>query len=132
MPHFVIEKIIRGLNKQKKSINGSKILILGVSYKKDIDDIRESPSLDVMRLLLQKEGRLLYNDPYVSEVSLDNMVLKSQELTASLLKSVDCVVITTDHSNYDYEMIVKNSALIVDTRNVTGGIEGESDNIIKL
>jgi len=132
MPRFVVEKIIRGLNRQRKSINGSTILILGISYKKDIDDTRESPSLDVMRLLLKKQGKVIYNDPYVSEVSLENMVLKSQELTTTLLKSVDCAAITTNHSDYDYEMIVKNSSLIIDTRNATVGIEGESEKIIKL
>jgi UDP-N-acetyl-D-glucosamine dehydrogenase len=132
MPHFVVEKIIRGLNEQRKSINGSTILVLGISYKKDIDDTRESPSLDVMRLLLGKQGKVLYNDPYVSEVSLENMLLKSEELTTTLLKSVDCVAITTNHTDYDYEMIVKNSSLIIDTRNATAGIEGVSGKIIKL
>ncbi len=132
MPRFVVEKIIRGLNSRKKSINGSRILILGVSYKKDIDDLRESPALDVIKLLQEKEGEVLYNDPYVEEIRLDDTVLKSEKVTAALLESVDCVTITTDHSAYDYEMIVRHSPFVVDTRNATAGVEGYRDKIIKL
>ncbi|OGF97325.1 MAG: UDP-N-acetyl-D-glucosamine dehydrogenase, partial [Candidatus Glassbacteria bacterium RBG_16_58_8] len=132
MPHFVIEKITRGLNARRKSINGSKILLLGISYKKDIDDVRESPALDVIRLLQQKKGIVLYNDPFVGEIKLDDQVMESRKLTASLLSSVDCVTITTDHSVYDYAMIVKHSPFVVDTRNATSGVKGYNDKIIRL
>jgi UDP-N-acetyl-D-glucosamine dehydrogenase len=132
MPHFVVEKITRGLNRRKKSVNGSKILLLGVSYKKDIDDLRESPALDVMRLLQEMNGKVLYNDPYVSEVQLDGAVLKSKRITPVLLKSVDCVTITTDHSVYDYPMIVKHSPFVVDTRNATACVNGYRGKIVKL
>jgi UDP-N-acetyl-D-glucosamine dehydrogenase len=132
MPRFVVEKIIRGLNSRKKSINGSRILLLGVSYKKDIDDLRESPALDVIRLLQEKDGDVIYNDPYVDEVRLNDMILKSEEVTVPLLESVDCVIITTDHTVYDYEMILKHAPFIVDTRNATAGVDGYQDKIIRL
>jgi len=132
MPRFVVVKITWGLNRHKKSVNGSKILLLGVSYKKDVDDLRESPALDVIDLLLEESGTILYNDPYVPEIRLDTIRFESQELTADLLNSVDCVVITTDHSVYDYEMIAKNSPLVIDTRNAMAMVTGHRDKIIKL
>ena len=132
MPRFVVDKIVRGLNRCRKSVKGSKILVLGIAYKRDIDDLRESPALDVIKLLLEKEGVVLYNDPFVPRVRLDDEILESRELTAALLESVDCVVITTDHSAYDYEMIGEHSPLIVDTRNAMAGVEAGGEKIIKL
>ncbi len=132
MPRFVVDKITWGLNRHRKSVNGSRILLLGVSYKKDVDDLRESPALDVIKLLLEEDGTVLYNDPYVPEFQLDQDRFESRELEASLLNSVDCVVITTDHSVYDYDMIAKHSPLIVDTRNAMAAVEGHRDKIIKL
>jgi UDP-N-acetyl-D-glucosamine dehydrogenase len=132
MPRYVVEKVSSALNGDKKSINGSRILILGISYKRDIDDVRESPALDVMRLLNRKGGEVLYNDPYVGEVRLDGATLKSRNLTPALLESVDCVTITTDHSVYDYDMIVRHSHLVVDTRNATAHVKAAGKKVIKL
>jgi UDP-N-acetyl-D-glucosamine dehydrogenase len=132
MPHYVVEKITRGLNRRKMSVNGSRILLLGVSYKKDIDDLRESPALDVMRILQEMKGKVLYNDPYVPELRLDGTVLKSRRITPSLLESVDCVTITTDHTDYDYPMIVRHAPFVVDTRNATAGVNGYRGKIVKL
>ncbi len=132
MPRFVVDKITWGLNRHRKSVNGSKILLLGVSYKKDVDDLRESPALDVIKLLLEDGGTVIYNDPYVPMFQMEHYRFESQELDVPLLNSVDCVVITTDHSVYDYDMIAKHSPLVVDTRNAMAAVEGYHDKIIKL
>jgi len=126
MPEFLVSKIDAALNERKKSIKGSKILILGVAYKSNVSDIRESPALDVMRLLKERGGKVLYNDPYVPQVE----GLKSITLTESSLRNADCVVITTAHSDYDYKQIVENARLVIDSRNATKGIK--SKKIVKL
>ena len=123
MPQYVVDKVIEGLNGVKKSVNGSKILILGVAYKKDISDVRESPSLDVINLLRLKGADICYNDPYVPELKLDNLVLKSTRLSANSLKDFDCVVIITNHSAYNYKWVARNSRLILDTRNALKSIK---------
>jgi len=120
IPYYVIEKVVDALNKRGKSIKGSKILILGVAYKKDVDDIRESPSLKLIKLLLDKEAIVDYNDPYVTllpETRKYKFHMKSVELTEESIKSYDCLLIATNHSMYDYKWILKNANLIVDTRN---------------
>ena len=126
MPEFLISKIDAALNEREKSIKGSKILILGVAYKSNVSDIRESPALDVMKLLKERGGKVVYNDPYVPQVER----LKSIPLTESSLRNADCVVITTAHSDYDYKQIVENARLVIDSRNATKGIK--SKKIIKL
>ncbi|MEE9315866.1 MAG: nucleotide sugar dehydrogenase [bacterium] len=126
MPEFLVSKIDAALNEGEKSIKGSKILILGVAYKSNVSDIRESPALDVMKLLKERGGKVVYNDPYVPQVE----GLKSIPLTESSLKNADCVVITTAHSDYDYKQIVKNARLVIDSRNATKGIK--SKKIVKL
>ncbi len=128
MPYFVVEKVIEGLNGQGKSIKGAKILILGLAYKKDIDDIRESPSLKLIELLKGRGANVQYNDPYVPRIKKTrkyNFRMKSVPLTPERLQSFDCVLISTDHSCYDYEFIVKHSSLVIDTRNATKGIRAE-------
>ncbi len=132
MPGHVLSKINDGLNLYKKSINGSKILVLGLTYKKDVNDIRESPALDIISLLMNRGAEVLYNDPYVSELDEAGIVLESQELKPALLRGLDALVITTDHSSYDYEMIVKNSRLIIDTRNAIKGINCGECKIISI
>ena len=117
MPHFVVTKIAYALNQHKKSLNGSKILVLGVAYKKDVSDTRESPALKIIKELLHKKANVIYNDPYVSKIVIDGQVLKSQMMDDDLLKGVDLVLILTDHSVYDFEHISRMSPLIVDTRN---------------
>jgi len=124
MPYHVLESVGRALNQHKKALNGSKILILGVAYKKDIDDLRESPALTIIELL-QKEGvQVSYNDPYFPEVGRGRKYDLGMKCTPlENLSHYDCVVIVTDHSDYDYERIVRESKLVVDTRKATRGIQ---------
>ncbi len=131
MPYFVVSKVSDALNARKKSINGSKILVLGAAYKKDVGDVRESPALDVIRLLKEKGGLISYNDPHIPHLHEENMDMSSIDLSNySILDQYDCTVIVTNHSSYDYQQVVDCSSIIVDTRNATRGII--SDNIVKL
>jgi len=128
MPMFVVEKIQNALNDQAKPLRGSRIHIVGVAYKRDIDDLRESPALDVMHLLKRRGAELSYTDPYISRISVDGLELASQPLEAA--GDADCVVIITDHTAIDYPGLVERSRLIVDTRNATRGLK--SPKIVKL
>jgi len=130
MPEYVIDLVADGLNKMSKSINGSNILLLGMAYKPDIDDVRESPALDVYSLLEAKGAKVSFHDPYVSEIKFDSRIEQTVELNHTTLDQYDCVVITTNHSEYDIKAIVENSKLIIDTRNATAGMGMQ--NIIKL
>ena len=132
MPSYVVEKISQALNKFRKSIHGSRILILGVTYKKNVGDIREAPALEVINVLLDKGAEPAYNDPYVAKLNIGGKVLRSVQLQENLLKEMDCVVVITDHSLYDFEWIVKNAKLVVDTRNATRNITDNTGKIIKL
>ncbi|MBO8129938.1 MAG: nucleotide sugar dehydrogenase [Candidatus Marinimicrobia bacterium] len=129
MPEYVVTLVADGLNLKGKPINGSKILIIGVSYKRDVDDTRESPALDVMKLLEARGASLEYHDPYVGKFILDGKDLRSVDIDEDKLKSYDAVVIITDHSNIDYQMIQKYSSIVIDTRNA---IKGKYSNVIKL
>ena len=117
MPDFMVSRVIDALNNKQKSLKGSKILGLGVAYKRDVNDIRESPALEVLQKLLEKGALVSYSDPYVPEIVLGNQSLHSVELTPTVLQSTDCSVVLTDHSTFDYAMIVAHSHLIVDSRN---------------
>jgi UDP-N-acetyl-D-glucosamine dehydrogenase len=124
MPYHVIESVAKALNQQKKAVNGSKVLVLGVAYKRDIDDLRESPALTIIELLQKEGAEVSYNDPYFPEVGRGrkyDLQMKCAQLDN--LGSYDCVLIVTDHSDYDYAKIVRESKLIVDTRNATKGIK---------
>jgi UDP-N-acetyl-D-glucosamine dehydrogenase len=132
MPAYVVEKICAALNRRRKSINGSKILILGVAYKKDISDVRESPALDVIKLLQARGAQVQYNDPYVARLSLDMTSLSSVDLTDRLIEEMDCVVIVTNHTTYDYKWIIDHAQNVVDTRNATKVLLNNEDKIIKL
>ena len=119
MPYYVIDKIVAALNDKEQAVRGSRILVLGVAYKRDVDDIRESPALDIISLLRQRGAEVSYHDPHVPEVRLDNDVcLRSREPCSALLQEADCVVIVTDHSDFDYDEIAAHSQVIVDTRHV--------------
>jgi UDP-N-acetyl-D-glucosamine dehydrogenase len=122
MPGFVVSRVADALNRERKSLNGSKVLILGVAYKRDVNDLRESPALDVMELLHQKGAQLSYHDPYIPSLSLGKLELRSKPIDRGRLKAYDCVVILTDHRVFDYPRIVSESKLIVDTRNALKGI----------
>jgi UDP-N-acetyl-D-glucosamine dehydrogenase len=123
MPYFVLEQIAAGLNSQRKAINGSKVLVLGVAYKRDIDDLRESPSLTIIELLRERGAEVFYNDPFFPTVGQGRHYALNMTCTPlEDLEQFDAVVIVTDHSTYDYNAIVAQSLLIVDTRNATKGI----------
>ena len=130
MPYYVTSRIAAALNADGKSIKGAKVLVLGVAYKKDVEDIRESPSLKLIKLLVQRGVSLSYNDPYVMTIKIDESSLTSVELTDEILSLADCVVIATDHSCYDYKHIVNVAHLVFDTRGATKNLQG--DNIIRL
>ncbi len=116
MPNFVLDKIQNALNDQSKPIKGSHVHILGVAYKRDIDDVRESPALDIILLLERRGARVTYSDPYVGAIKLDGRELRSED--ANIMSSrADCVVIVTDHAAFDYATIAREACLIVDTRN---------------
>jgi UDP-N-acetyl-D-glucosamine dehydrogenase len=121
MPYYVREKTVAALNDRGKSIKGAKVLVLGLAYKKDIDDSRESPSLKIISLFQKKGAKVSYNDPYIPKLvghrEYPGMELKSVPLTPALLRKSDVVVISTDHTSYDYDWIVKHAPLVVDTRN---------------
>jgi len=129
MPEYVLDRIRRILNQFGKSVKGSNILILGVAYKKDIKDTRESPALDVIKLLGEEGARLYYNDPYVHEIRWDGTNHRSSKLTPALMKKSDMTVILTDHSNYNYQLIVDNSKVVFDTRNATKQVTSGRDKI---
>ena len=118
MPEYVVSKVAETLNKDKKSINGSSILIIGMAYKKNISDIRESPSIKIAKRLLEKGAEILYHDPYVPNVELSTKKYYSKNLTPDLIKDGDLVLIITDHPQIDYDMISKHANLIYDSRNI--------------
>lgn len=127
MPYYVVDKVIGALSAKKKTIQSSKILVLGLAYKKDIDDTRESPSLKIIELLTEKGAEVDYNDPYIpktKKMRKYDLKKKSVPMTEKTLKNYDCIVIATDHSCYDYELILKHALLVVDTRNAMKGLEG--------
>lgn len=135
IPLYVFNKIVQGLNKEKKTLSKSKVLVLGVGYKKDVNDARESAALKLLPLLKKMRAETFYHDPYVQEIAnfpeYPSLHLKSIELDYNKLKNYDAVVIITDHSCYDWEKVVAGSRLIIDTRNVTTGIPGAKAKVIK-
>lgn len=132
MPGFVVEKISDALNEEKKAVNGSRVLALGVAYKKDINDLRESPAIEILRLLQLKGAEVSYHDPYCSAIRddghtpLEDLPLYSQPLTADLLRSVDAVVVITDHTNVDYTLVASHAALVIDTRGTMRQVKGRA------
>ncbi|PYN56401.1 MAG: UDP-N-acetyl-D-glucosamine dehydrogenase [Gemmatimonadetes bacterium] len=118
MPEYWVGRVVDGLNERGKAVRGSRVLVLGVAYKKDIEDIRESPALDVIRLLQQRGADVDYHDPHVPRFREDGVELVSLPLTAETLRRADCVIIVTDHSAIDYALVAREAALIVDTRHV--------------
>ena len=136
MPHYVIGRLAEFLNEDRKPVNGSKVAILGVAYKKDIDDPRESPSFELLKLLRERGAILTYNDPHVPVLPkmrhYPNLpAMDSQTLTPEYLAAQDCVLIATDHTAYDYDFIVEHSRLVVDTRNATKNVKRKREKIRK-
>ena len=124
MPRYVVRKVAEALNEDRKPVRGSKVLILGVAYKADVDDVREAPALDIIQLLMQQGAIVNYHDPYVSSIQFDQVDISSVDHDMSILESVDCVIIVTDHSYYDWADILNHTNLVVDTRNATVGLNG--------
>jgi UDP-N-acetyl-D-glucosamine dehydrogenase len=116
MPEYWVARVADRLNEQGKAVRGSAVLVLGVAYKKDIDDIRESPALDVIRLLERRGAAVTYHDPHVPQVREDGVELRSVALTPAALRAADCVVVVTDHSGVDYAQVAREARLVVDTR----------------
>jgi len=134
MPEYVVQHVADALNQFKKALNGAKVLVLGLAYKKDVDDIRESPSIELIELLQARGAKVDYNDPYVPKTGKQrehDLRMTCKKLTPSMLKSYDCVLIATDHTCYDYEMIARNAKLIVDTRNATSKVRSPKATIVK-
>jgi UDP-N-acetyl-D-glucosamine dehydrogenase len=129
MPHFVVEKIQNALNEHGKPLKGSRIHIMGVAYKKDIDDVRESPALDVGLLLIRRGAEVTYSDPFVSRLRLDHKELCASDPAKEAARS-DCVVVITNHSRFPYAEVVAKAPLVVDTRNALKNIQSEK--IVRL
>ncbi len=130
MPEYVVSKVASALNNVSKAVNGSRILILGVAYKPNVSDIRESPALDVIHLLLERGAIVSYHDPHVPSVASDGISLDSVLLDEAALSAADCVVIVTNHDGYDWEWIAAKSQMIVDTRNAVGN--SQFDHVLPL
>jgi len=132
MPYYVVDKTVSALNGRGRSVKGARVLVLGVAYKKDIDDPRESPALKIISLLRGRGARVSYNDPYIPRSAghreYPGMDMRSVPLTAARLKGADAVIIATDHSDYDYARITKNARLVIDTRNA---IKPRRRNVVK-
>lgn len=121
MPEYVIEKVMTALNDESKAVRGSKVVVLGVAYKRDVDDVRESPALDIIQLLEEKGAQVSYHDPFVASIRLEHdRRMESTALSEDWLKTADCVLVVTDHTVFDYAWIAGHSHLIVDTRNALG------------
>ena len=134
MPNYVIHRTMEALNDKRKSLKGSKVLVLGLAYKKDIDDLRESPSIELIELLREKGAKVDYNDPFIPKTHKQrehDLKMKSRKLTAKMIASYDVVLISTAHSEYDYNMIVKNAKLVIDTRNATANVKSNRSKIVK-
>lgn len=134
MPDYVVARVIAALNSRKKALNGSKILVLGLAYKKDVDDLRESPSIHLIEKLRKNGAIVDYNDPYIPRTHKQrehDLRMKSVPVTPASLKKYDCVLIATDHSDYDYDLICQHANLIVDTRNATANVKRSKKNVVK-
>jgi len=133
MPYYVVQKTVDALNERAKSIKEAKVLVLGAAYKKDVDDIRESPAVKIITLLEEKGANVEYHDPYISVIEgmrkYPGLVKHSVELSREVLKEQDCVLVITEHSCFDFSFILEESNLIIDTRNVYAGVKAE--NVVK-
>jgi UDP-N-acetyl-D-glucosamine dehydrogenase len=129
MPEFVVEKVQNALNDQAKALKGSHVHVAGVAYKRDIDDVRESPAIDIIQLLRKRGAKVTYSDPYVADLSHEGIDLTASDM-AACSKAADCVVIVTDHKVFDYKQLVKDAKLIFDSRNALKGVT--APNVVRL
>jgi UDP-N-acetyl-D-glucosamine dehydrogenase len=125
MPYYVVQRLMDALNTQRKSLAGSTVLILGVAYKRDIDDVRESPAIKIAELLLEKSASVAYHDPHVASFKTGDTVFESSHLTPELVRGADVVLVVTDHGGVDYPMVVREAQLVLDTRNALQAYKGE-------
>lgn len=132
MPDYVVEKVSRALNDTAKAVRGSRILVLGVAYKRDIDDVRESPALDIIRLLEERGAHVEFHDPFVSEIREDDHVRRVVDLTDEMLRWADACVVVTDHKQMPWQRVVDQAVLVVDTRNVTAGLAPGRARVVAL
>ena len=132
MPRHVVSMVSDALNDRGRCLSRAHILVLGVTYKRDVNDVRESPALEIMRILTEKRARLRYSDPFVPELMIDGNKMASTPLTSETIRSNDCVLIVTDHRGFDYGMIAREAPLIVDVRNALRAITGHRDKIVTL
>jgi UDP-N-acetyl-D-glucosamine dehydrogenase len=126
MPQYVVERIAEALNTARKPLNGSRVHLIGIAYKRDVNDMRESPALDIMELLIKRGAVVTYSDPFVPEMKHDGHAMTSVDLPAALAGKPDCAVICTDHTGFDYDHLVNSGTLIVDTRNALKGRSAET------
>jgi UDP-N-acetyl-D-glucosamine dehydrogenase len=127
-----VTKVQDGLNDQGKALKGSQVLVLGAAYKPDIDDLRESPALDVMGLLKQKGAEVSYHDPFIPSLRHEGLQLDSVPDLMAAVRQADCVVIVTNHSSYDYVKLLKEARLMVDTRNALGSLGRDHPKVVRL
>lgn len=133
MPYYVVSKIVDTLNEVEKSIKGSQILILGVAYKPDVSDERESPAIDIIEILQIKGASVSYHDPYVPSIKIKNdHIMHSLDLCEETLQQADCILIVTDHSSFDMQFIVDHAQKMIDTRNATKGLSGAAEKVTRL
>jgi len=132
MPRVVVSMVTDALNHRGQCLKGSRLLVLGVSYKRDVNDARESPALEIIHELERREAVVEYHDPYVARLEVEGHTLTSVPLDDHRLTSADCVIIATDHTALDYKRVVNLARLVVDTRNVTRGVAPHRDNVVKL
>ena len=133
MPRYVVGKIQDALNRYKKAINGSKVLLIGVTYKPNISDLRESPAIDITHLLLEKGAEVSYYDPYVPEIDQDGLLMQSEKELQAAVEKADCVAIITNHTKIDYAMVLEKSKVIFDARNALKDVPGKKDlKVVKL
>jgi UDP-N-acetyl-D-glucosamine dehydrogenase len=132
MPTYVAARIAAALNDFKKTVKGAKVHILGISYKKDVSDTRESPALEIIKVLSEMGASVSFSDPYNEYCQINAKKVRSARLSPKLLRGKDCVAIITDHSAFDYKMIARNSKLLFDTRNATKNIKTKEGSIVRL
>jgi UDP-N-acetyl-D-glucosamine dehydrogenase len=132
MPGHVVRLISDALNQRCQCLNGARILAIGVAYKRGVGDIRESPALQVLSSLMSKGAEIAYADPHVPSIEINGSGFRSQELTPADLKAADCILILTDHREFDFQEIIDSGTLIVDTRDATWGIPSAEHQVIRL
>jgi UDP-N-acetyl-D-glucosamine dehydrogenase len=126
MPRYVVERVVEALNTDRKALNGSRVLLLGLSYKPEVEDTRESPALDILQLLEEKGAEVSYHDPHVPEIVLDNKRYQSVDLTVEAVSASDAVLVTTDHSQVDYDLVMESAKIVVDPRNALSEAKGRA------